>query len=153
MNGMLWVHCRLTLLFFCILWIKIEYYWVFQDVWLTAATRRGRLLPFSQLAALWGLLWVTVVWSKTHLCDSTFFRNTGWRAAKALWAVTEWTGAWASATLTSLCQCPGLFFKDQELCGMILEFHCNEWAFVFKWGCYFSSREQILLLFVLFLFK
>lgn len=107
------------------------------------------------LAALWCLLWAAVVWCKTHLCDSTFFRNTGWRPAKVLWAVivpTEWTGAWAFATLTSLCQCPGLFFKDQEL-------YKDPWislqwmSFVFKWERYFSSREQILLVFVLFLFK
>lgn len=129
---MVWVHCRLTHSIFLYFVDKNRMLLSVSRYLIDTCHKKGE--TFSFFPTVWlhcGACCEWLVWFKTHLYDSTFLKNTGQIPAKALWAITvpiEWTGAWAFATLTSLCQCPGLFFKDQQLCGMILEFHCNEWA-------------------------
>lgn len=154
---MVWVNCRLTHS-----WVFL--YFVDKNRILLSVLRclidtchkKGETSSFFPTVWLHcGACCERLIWSKTHLYDSTLFKNTGWRPAKALWAITvptEWTGAWAlqpwlpSANVQG-CSSRAKSFVDDSSISL-------QWvSFVFKWGGYFSSREQILLLFVLFLFK
>lgn len=144
-----WFGCiaDLPILFFRILWIKIEYSWVLQDVWLTPATRRGRLLPFSQLSGFTGAHCERLWSGLKHACMTKHFSKIQAGDQQKPCGQSQCPqselGAWAFATLTSLCQGgmsrvilqgPGALWNDSWI--------SLQWgSFVFKWEGYFSSRE------------